>query len=402
MMKLPMVDQLLLYRNHHAIQHICDGIWRIFYKRLDFRQLELELCGESLSYFLNNMINNFRYVYFLADRLQENLNVLEHAGIKALNNVQHCELMMSLEPCSKRPCEKGAGDAGLQSVVGIAAVLGGSMMPQWPLHALPEMLRNLRRLKVHCEVQVHFIEQFPMLEFLVLRGNVAQSALTGILKRCKHLKRLFIKFKKVPLHFEGIANCTRLQNISLPVRFFQQARDQILSLPVLHLLELTGGQQMPELTIECMRHVIEMKSDAVEIIQLNCACFDNPFWIRDAALGRCKRLQGLVLNNCCFDERQINILNMPRVLSYLVLSGCPDLKEIQLVDIIKICPSLSELYLIDCPHLSGKVLHDIYRIRCSEKIDYPISIILSRCDAIGNDYQKAVCTPQHMIQYIRF
>ncbi|KAM8718896.1 hypothetical protein ACLKA7_011577 [Drosophila subpalustris] len=389
MMKLPMTDQLLLYRNHDDIQQICDSIWRNSYKRLDFRHLEQELSGEPLSYFLNNMMDNFRYVYFTADRLQENLNVLEYAGIKALNNVQHCELLMSSEPLPKRLGENGSGDAGLSRVVGFAAVLGGSAMPQWPLHALPKMLRNLRRLKVHCEVQVHFIEQFPLLELLVLYGDVAQSALTGILERCKQLKRLFIKFKKVPANLQGIENCARLQDISLPMTLFQQTRDQIMSLPLLHLLELTGCQQTPELTIKCMRYVIDVKSDSVEIIQLNCACFDGPLWMRDAALGRCERLQGLVLNNCSFNDREINELNMPRVMNYLVLSGCPDLKEYQLVDIIKICSSLSELYLIDCPQLSGRVLHDIYRIRCSQKLDYPISIILSRCDAIGNDYQEA-------------
>ncbi|XP_034478459.1 uncharacterized protein LOC117784756 [Drosophila innubila] len=389
MMKLPMTDQLLLYRNHDNIQLICEGIWRNSYKRLDFRQLGRELCGEPLSYFLNKMMDNFRYVYFTADRLQDNLNMLEHAGIKALNNVQHCELLMSSESLPKRSDENGSGDAGLGRVIGIAAVLGGSTMPQWPLHALPKMLRNLRRLKVHCEVQVHFIEQFPLLELLVLHGDVAQSALTGILERCKQLKRLFIKFKKLPAHLQGIDNCSRLQDLSLPMTLFQQARDQILSLPLLHLLELTGGQQTPEMTIECLRHVIGVKSNAIEIIQLNCACFDSPFWIQEATLGRCHRLQGLVLNNCCFDDREINDLHIPRVVNYLVLSGCPDLKEYQLVDIIKICPRLSELYLIDCPQLSGKVLHDIYRIRCSEKLDYPISIILSRCDTVGNDYQEA-------------
>ncbi|XP_064537237.1 uncharacterized protein LOC135427605 isoform X1 [Drosophila montana] len=389
--KLSMGDQIVLYRSHQEVQQVCDSIWRSTHKRLDFRQLEQELSGEPLGYFLNNMMDHFRYVYFTADRLQENLNVLERAGIKSLNNVQHCELLLSQEPVpkqkTKRQREAGAGDAGLGRVVGIAAVLGGSMMPQWPLHALPKMLRNLRRLKVHCEVQVHFIEQFPQLELLVLNGDVAQSALTGILERCKQLKRLFIKCKKAPPNLHGISTCNRLQDISLPMTLFLQARDQVLALPALHLLELTVGGQKPEMAIECLRYVLELKANVIEIVQMNCACFEGPYWMREAGLGRCGRLQGLVLNNCYFHDREINELNMPRVENYLVLSGCPDLKEYQLLDMIKKCPTLSELYLIDCPLLTGKVLHGIYRIRCSEKLDYPVSIILSRCDTISKDYQ---------------
>lgn len=392
--KLPMGDQLMLYRNHQYIQKVCDSIWRNTHKRLDFRLVEQELSGEPLSYFLNIMVDNFRYVYFTAERLQENLNVLERAGVKALNNVLHCELLMTPEQPPKRPRENGSGDASQGRIVGIAAVLGGAMMPQWPLHALPKMLRNLRRLKVHCDVQVHFIEQFSMLELLVLHGDVAQSALTGILERCKHLKRLFIKSQKVPPNLQGIASSHHLEDISVPMPLFQSARDQVLALPELHLLELTGGREFPVLTIECIRFVIDQKAQDVEIFQLNCGCFDGPYWLRETGLGRCQRLQGMVLNQCCFKDREISELHMPRVEKYLVLSGCSDLKEYQLLDIIKLCPNLSELYLIDCPLLTGKVLYDIYRIRCSEKLEYPISIILSRCDSLSNEYQETVITTE--------
>ncbi|XP_034104347.2 uncharacterized protein LOC117568078 [Drosophila albomicans] len=390
-MKLSMSDQLQLYHNHQDVAQLCDGIWRSNYKRLDFRQLQHELSGDNLNYFLSCMQEHFRYVYFTADRLQDNLNILERAAIKALDSVQHCELLMSSPPSDSQqslPCESGAGDAGLGRVGVIAAVLGGTLMPQWPLHALPKMLRNLRRLKVHCEVQVHFIEQFPQLELLVLYGDISQSALTGILERCKQLKRLFIKCKKSPSHLKGIDNCSRLEDVSLPIALLQPAQDAILALPMLHMLELTGSQQLPELIVECMRLVIKAQAANIEIIQLNCGCFEGPLWMRETSLSRCKRLQGLVLNNCKFDDREIVDLKMPRVHNYLVLSGCPDLKEYQLLDIVKKCPHLSELYLVDCPLLTGKVLHDIYRVRSSEKLDYPISIVLSRCDAISNDYQE--------------
>ncbi|XP_017965303.1 uncharacterized protein LOC108657274 [Drosophila navojoa] len=391
--KLPMSDQVVLYRDHQEVQHVCDSVWRSAHKRLDFRQLEQELSGEPLCYFLNNMMDHFRYVYFTADRLQDNLNVLERAGVKALNSVQHCELLLSQQAVpklkTKRQRDPGAGDAGLGRVVGIAAVLGGSMMPQWPLHALPKMLRNLRRLKVYCEVQVHFIEQFQQLELLVLHGDVAQSALTGILERCKQLKRLFIKCKNPPSSLQGITSGHCLQDLSLPLLLFLESREEVLALPSLHLLELTYGEQKPEMAIECMRHVLDAKADTIEIVQMNCATFEGTYWLRDTGLGSCTHLQGLVLNNCRFYDREILDLNMPRVENYLVLSGCPDLKEYQLLDVIKKCPKLSELYLIDCPLLTGKVLNGIYRIRSSEKLDYPISIILSRCDSISKEYQDS-------------
>ncbi|ALC49819.1 CG31819 [Drosophila busckii] len=413
--KLSLSDQLELYRYQQELRPVCDHMWRKQHKRLDFRSVERNLQGEPLSYFLNRMSENYRYVYFTADRLQENLNVLETAGIKALSNVKHCELFLSQKAEQKPPkpedeqqqplhvmlppsaSQCGAGDAGLGRapgpgrVVGLAAVLGGAMMPQWPLHALPKMLRNLKRLKVHCEVQVHFIEQFPMLELLVLHGEIAQSALTGILERCKKLKRLFIKAPRPPSHLQGIASCRRLQDISLPLVLFNQVSDQIMPLPNLHLLELHFGTlaHSPPLLIDSMRYVLQHSSKSVEIMQLNCKHFESPYWMREAGLDCCRQLQGLVLYNCRFDDREISELNMPRVESYLVLSNCPDLKEYQLIDIVKRCSRLNELYLIDCPLLSGRILQGIYRIRQSEKIDYPINIILSHCDAISKEYQEA-------------
>lgn len=402
--RLPIGGQLMLYRNYHHIQKVCDSIWRTTHKRLDFRLLEQSLSGQSLTYFLNIMGDNFRYVYFTADRLQENLNVLERAGVKALNNVHHCELLLTPEqpPKSNRSNrDNGGGDAGHSHVASAAVALGASVMPQWPLHALPKMLRNLRRLKVHCDVQVHFIEHFALLELLVLHGNVCESALTGILERCKNLKRLFIRSEKVPSNLLGVSSAHNLEDISLPMPLFQTARDQILQLPVLHLLELTGTKDFPVLTIECMRFVIDSRAKDVEIFQLNCSYFDGPYWMRDIGLGDCHRLQGLVLNNCNFRDREIPELHMPRVEKYLVLSGCADLKEYQLLDIIKLCPNLIELYLIDCPLLSGKVLYDIYRIRCSGKLNYPISIIISRCDTLSMEYQETVSGRLQIYRYYR-
>ncbi|XP_030380724.1 uncharacterized protein LOC115628688 isoform X2 [Scaptodrosophila lebanonensis] len=378
--KLPVSDQLALYRSHKLVPEACTTLWRNTHKRLDFRTVEKDLCGKDLAYFLCTMVDDFKYVYFTAERLQENLNVLEKSGVKALNSVQHCELLVGVEPPVKR--HRGNGDQFEGTLPGAPS------MAQWPLHALPKLLRNLRRLKVYCDVQVHFIEQFPQLEFLVLDAQVSQSALTGVLERCSKLKRIFVKSDAQPLDVRRIGRCKQMQDVSLPVTIFNASRSFIIELPQLQLLELTSNEEHRELAIESMRYVVEHKAADMEIVQLDCAFLGGPFWIRDAELQRCTRLRGLVLINCRFNDREIVELNMPRVHKYLVFSGCHDLKEYQLLDMLKMCPGLCELYLIDCPLLSGKVLQGIYRIRRSENTDFPISVVLSRCNAIRDDYQR--------------
>ncbi|EDW00179.1 GH12725 [Drosophila grimshawi] len=395
--RLSIAEQVAIYRTNEAMRPLCDSVWRRSHKRLDFRQLERELSGEPLSFFVNHMMDNYRSAYFIADRLQENLNVLERAGVRALINVHHCKLLLSSSESQRQ------NDDGDAQQVRVAAVLGGALMPQWPLHALPKILCNLRRLKVHCDVQVHFIQQFPQLEQLMLCGNVSQSALTGILERCKQLDHLFIKCPEPTFSLHGIINLSKLQDLSIPMSMFLDIHEKVLSLPELHYLELTkGGQNSEELTIECLGHMLQIRPNDIEIVRLNCSRFKGSDWMRELDLQRCGRLQGLVLNNCRFHERKICNMNMPYVANYLVLSGCPDLSDSQLVDMIKKCSHLSELYLIDCPLLNGQVLYEIYRIRHNLKLDYPLSIILDQCELIKTEYQKAAdfynCGPSVAVQ----
>jgi len=83
---------------------------------------------------------------------QENLNTLERAGVKSLNSVQRCELLVMDE---KSRLEDKTLD---HSAIGDSS--GAKGIAQWPLHALPKLMRNVRRLKAHCEIQVHFVEHF--------------------------------------------------------------------------------------------------------------------------------------------------------------------------------------------------------------------------------------------------
>ncbi|EDW75397.1 uncharacterized protein Dwil_GK20153 [Drosophila willistoni] len=390
-------DQLILYNEFRLLPQACNALWRAKYKKLDFRELEKKLSGGSLCYFLNYMMDHFKYVYFQADRLQANLNVLEKAGVKTLNSVQHCELL--LEPSGTR----SASDSECESVSFLRSKLikGGDgegdvaternsfTMAQWPLHALPKLLRNLRRLKVHCDVQVHFIEHFENLQQLILYAYISQTALTGILERCTHLKRFFLKADTKNLHIHNIGKCQELQDISLPTRIFHMEREAVMALPDLQLLELTHCERDPNETLECLRFVLdEQRTANIEIMQLDCSCFDGPRWMRQVGLRQCSRLRGLVLINCQFNDREIADLEMPAVQKYLVFSSCHDLKEYQLLDMVKRCPKLCELYLIDCPQLTGQVLHGIYRIRRSETVDFPLNIVLSRCNQLREDYQK--------------
>ncbi|XP_068159280.1 uncharacterized protein [Drosophila tropicalis] len=394
---LSISDQLILYNEFRLLPQACNALWRSKYKKLDFRKLEKNLSGGSLCYFLNCMMDHFKYVYFQADRLQANLNVLEKAGVKSLNNVQHCELLMM--PSGTR----SPSDSETESVSFLKSKLSkhcdgeGDVakektkcnMAQWPLHALPKLLRNLRRLKIYCDVQVHFIEHFKSLQQLILYAYISQTALTGILERCTHLKRLFLKADTNNLHIHNIGKCRELQDISLPTRLFNEERERVMALPDLQLLELTHCERNPDVTLECLRFILEQQRAAdVEILQLDCRCFDGPHWMQFVGLKHCTRLRGLVLINCQFNDREIAELEMPAIQKYLVFSSCHDLKEYQLLDMIKRCPNLCELYLIDCPQLTGQVLQGIYRIRRSETADFPLNIVLSRCKQLRDDYQK--------------
>ncbi|XP_039502629.1 uncharacterized protein LOC120458862 isoform X4 [Drosophila santomea] len=331
--KMDLSDQILLYRSFRLLPAACCTLWRITRKRLDFRTLHKDLGEESQKHLLVHMMDHFKYAYFVADKLQENLNVLERAGVKSLISVQHCELLMEENSVTK--VKASTHPAGGDSA--------GSRMAQWPLHALPKLMRNLRRLKANCEIQVHFIEHFQDLELLVLYGFISQTALTGILERCHKLARLFLRFDCDTLSLKFIDKCSSLRDLSLTTGLFAHQKDLVMKLTALRLLELTQCQTRYRLTLESLQFILNRRSDSVELIQIDCKGFRDPNWM---------------------------------------------MEDYQLLDVVRNCPGLNDIYLIDCPHLSWKVLQGIYRIRKSENLSYPITVILSQCSELREAYQS--------------
>ncbi|XP_052851069.1 uncharacterized protein LOC128261418 isoform X2 [Drosophila gunungcola] len=363
--KLDMADQIILYRAYRLLPSACSALWRTTRKRLDFRTLHKILDVEGQNHLLVNMMDHFKYVYFVANKLQDNLNTLERAGVKSLNSVQRCELLLM-------DGESGKG------------------MAQWPLHALPKLIRNVRRLRVHCNVQVHFIEHLEHLELLVLYGAISQTALTGVLERCQKLTRLFLKFDCNTLSLKSIDYCPKLRDFSLCVGLFVRQRELVIGLTDLRLLELTHCQKDIHVTLECLEIVLSQRPDSVELVQLDCSGFGDPNWMKEVGLDRCSQMRGLVLSNCDFYDREICQLALPRVQNHIALISCHDIKDYQVLDMVRRCPGLHDIYLIDCPQLSWKVLQGIYRIRKSENLNYPITVILSQCTEL-REYSNYWC-----------
>uniref|UniRef100_A0A6P4F0T1 Uncharacterized protein LOC108048049 n=1 Tax=Drosophila rhopaloa TaxID=1041015 RepID=A0A6P4F0T1_DRORH len=287
--KLDMTDQIVLYRAFRLLPSACSALWRITRKRLDFRTLHNELNFEAQNHLLINMTEHFKYVYFVANKLQDNLNTLERAGVKSLNSVQRCELLLMDEGSGSEVRNTNHLDGG--------DAVGGKVMAQWPLHALPKLMRNVRRLKAHCNIQVHFLGHFEHLELLVLYGVISQTALTGLLERCQKLTRLFLKFDCDTLSLKSIEKCQKLRDFSLCVGLFARQKDLVLKLNDLRLLELTHCQKDIQVTLECLAIVLSQRPDSVELIQLDCSGFRDPNWMKEVGLDRCIRMRGLVLSN---------------------------------------------------------------------------------------------------------
>ncbi|XP_017134079.1 uncharacterized protein LOC108150432 [Drosophila elegans] len=375
--KLDMADQIVLYRAYRLLPSACSALWRTTRKRLDFRTLHKVLDVEGQNHLLVNMMEHFKYVYFVANKLQDNLNTLERAGVKSLNSVQRCELLFM------------DGESGSNMRITDHLSGGdGKEMAQWPLHALPKLIRNVRRLRAHCSVRVHFIEHFEHLELLVLYGAISQTALTGVLERCQKLTRLFLKFDCDTLSLKSIDNCPKLRDFSLCVGLFARQRELVMGLTDLRLLELTHCQKDIQVTLECLEIVLSQRSESVELIQLDCSGFGDPYWMKKVGLDRCSQMRGLVLSNCDFYDREICQLPLPRVQNHIALISCHDIKDYQVLDMVRRNPGLHDIYLIDCPQLSWKVLHGIYRIRKSENLNYPITVILSQCTELREVYQN--------------
>ncbi|EDW81019.1 uncharacterized protein Dwil_GK11243 [Drosophila willistoni] len=368
--KLSIRDQLSLEQNYRDIPKTCTSVWRAHEKHLDLRNIEGRLSGDSLKIFLQAMWRDFHRVYFDSDRLQEELNILESAGIDSLPGVQYAEISWNGEQTKKY------------------------YPPQWPLHALPKLLKGLRRLKVHSPVQVCFIEQFPKLEYLTLYDEVNTIAMRAILDGgCKRLKHLHFLGKHTDHQLQGVSKCgSQLKDLVFTVETFLSSWEEILLLPELLVLELRPNENVAR-TIEAMSHVVRTKGQQIKSLQINCHLLDSPL---SDCLGQlnlkehCHHFGGLVLTQSRFNDMDISALKLPPVHGYAVFCQCSDLKNYQLIDFIKSsCAKLREIFLINCPLLTERLIDEIYKIRSSEHATTsPLVIKLDDCPNLWTYYEK--------------
>ncbi|XP_068155391.1 uncharacterized protein [Drosophila tropicalis] len=367
--KLSIRDQLRLEQNYRDIPKTCTSVWRTHEKHLDLRNIESKLSGNSLRTFLKAMWRDFHHVYFHSDRLQEELNILESAGIDSLPGVQYAEISCNGEQTKKY------------------------YPPQWPLHALPKLLRGLRRLKIHSPVHVCFIEQFPKLEYLTLYDEVNTIAMRAILDGgSRRLKHLHFLGKHTSHQLQGVSKCgSGLKDLVITVETFLSSWEEILLLPELLVLELRPNENIAR-TIEALSHVVRTSGQQIKSLQINCQLLDSPL---SNCLGQlnlskhCHHFGGLVLTQCRFDGMDIRALQLPPVHGYAVFCQCSDLKNYQLIDFIKSsCAKLREVILIKCPLLTQGLIDEIYKIRSSEHATTsPLIIKLDNCPNLWTYYE---------------
>ncbi|XP_026846564.1 uncharacterized protein LOC6597431 [Drosophila persimilis] len=354
-------------------------LWHASARRLDLRYLNQELPSpKDQLLFLGDMQKSFKCVVFDVDRLADNLKALETAEVGDLSSVQECHLMSK----DTDPATGAQGDTAQTSSCRVT-------FSEWPMHSLPKLMVNLRRLHLYCNVQVHFIERFANLELLALYGSISQSAITGVFERCRQLERLSIKAEcDARLDLSGVAKCPFVNGISVPVSIFANQRDLLISRPHQQLIELTQCGRNSSLAVDCLRSIVALKGDSIEAIQMDCGWLGNGAQsLATMAMGRCTRLDRLVLGNCDFGHMAIGSLDLPRAQRHIALNRCHNLTDSHIQDIVQRCPAIHELSLIEGPLLTGALLHNVYRARAEMAVGHPLSLVLTNCKSLLAAYK---------------
>ncbi|EDW40097.1 GL14078 [Drosophila persimilis] len=124
-------------------------MWHASAKRLDLRYLNQELPRPmDQLLFMGDMQKSFKCVVLDVDRTVDNLKALETAEVGDMSSVQECHVMLK----GLSPATGAQGDTAQTSSCRVT-------FSEWPMHSLPKLMVNLRRLHLYCNVQVHFIEQ---------------------------------------------------------------------------------------------------------------------------------------------------------------------------------------------------------------------------------------------------
>ncbi|KAH8349190.1 hypothetical protein KR084_012406 [Drosophila pseudotakahashii] len=365
--KLSIKDQTLLHRHFKKVPHAFNILWRDQHQRLDLGQMQLKLHGSNLYLFLQDMCKEFRSIHFRSEQLQEELNILEQAGIERLVHVEACEISWG-KSLAKRNIN----------------------FPQWPFHALPKLLSNLTKLEVYAPVQVCFIEQFRKLESLKIYDAISSTALEAILSSDWPLMQLHLP-GDLTYQLLGISKCEHLTNILVNLQTFLTSPNEILQLPKLLVLRITQLTENGE-TLKALSKVIHEKGSQLKSFQLNCSFIDHCKYLTQLELNRCHRLDELELVDCQFEYQDMTKLCLPASQSYAMFSNCPDLMDWQLLDFIKASPKLKELVLVECPKLTEALLHNVVKVRSSNENPETLLFRVKDCQGIWDTYQKNVRT----------
>jgi len=362
--KLSIKDQTLLHRHFKNVPEAFNILWRDQHQRLDLGQMQWKLHGSDLHLFLQDMRTEFRSIHFRSEQLQEELNILEQAGIERLVHVDTCEISW--------------GNSMIKNI----------NFPQWPFHALPKLLSNLTHLEIYAPVQACFIEQFRKLESLKINQEISSSALEAILRNEAPLMQLHL-LGDFNYQLFGISKCKHLKNLLVNLQTFLSSPNEILRLPKLLFLEITKLTENGD-SLKALSNVIKNKGSQLKSLKLNCSFMDQGKNLSQLELNRCLSLDELELVDCKFEDQEMTKLGLPVTQSYAMFGNCPDLMDDQLLVFIKASPKLKELVLIKCPKLTEALLYDVVKVRNSGEKQEPLLIRVKNCQDIWDTYQKNV------------
>nr|XP_016941657.2 uncharacterized protein LOC108018607 [Drosophila suzukii] len=360
--KLSIKDQTLLHRHFKNVPEAFNILWRDQHQRLDLGQMQWKLHGSDLHLFLQDMRTEFRSIHFRSEQLQEELNILEQAGIERLVHVDTCEISW--------------GNSMIKNI----------NFPQWPFHALPKLLSNLTHLEIYAPVQACFIEQFRKLESLKINQEISSSALEAILRNEAPLMQLHL-LGDFNYQLFGISKCKHLKNLLVNLQTFLSSPNEILRLPKLLFLEITKLTENGD-SLKALSNVIKNKGSQLKSLKLNCSFMDQGKNLSQLELNRCLSLDELELVDCKFEDQEMTKLGLPVTQSYAMFGNCPDLMDDQLLVFIKASPKLKELVLIKCPKLTEALLYDVVKVRNSGEKQEPLLIRVKNCQDIWDTYQK--------------
>ncbi|BFF90280.1 uncharacterized protein DMAD_08833 [Drosophila madeirensis] len=361
--KLDVSKQVILGRVYKNVPDACNAIWKSEYNCLDLQKMELKLRGSDLQTFIQKMFADFRGAHFRCQQLQDELNILDQAGIRELPNVKRCEITW-----------------------GTAMQRRTNTFPQWPFHALPALMRNLRCLEIHSPLEVCFIEGFKQLQELRFHGEVETWVLKGILASGLPLRLLHFLGSHSP-DIKGISQCQQMENLMINQSVFLANKEEIFSLPQLHILEIKKLTECKD-TMKNLRHIIREREEYLRIFRLNCSFISSAQQLIPLELHRCRCMDGLELIDCNFGNQEMLSLGLPVTHKHAVFCNCSNLLEDQVLDFIQANSKLRQLVFIHCPSLTEELLSKIYKLRRHEKKSFPLKIKFKGSPDIWEAYKK--------------